>query len=128
MNTVSDSRAEALNRGDLFNLNDAALAAGLPLELELAITLPARKVCLEGRDENATKELLQGVEMAAVVAFIAQTPPQRTLRVDYQTALTLNTNGSVQPQTVELTLRVHFTERGIPCSATLGLLGEKWPY
>ncbi|EDU9245021.1 hypothetical protein R951_001990 [Salmonella enterica] len=126
MNTVSDSRAEALNRGDLFNLNDAALAAGLPLEL--AITLPARKVCLEGRDENATKELLQGVEMAAVVAFIAQTPPQRTLRVDYQTALTLNTNGSVQPQTVKLTLRVHFTERGIPCSATLGLLGEKWPY
>lgn len=126
MNTVSDSRAEALSRGDLFNLNDAALAAGLPLEL--AITLPARKVCLEGRDKSATKELFQGVEMATVVAFIVRTPPERTLRVDYQTALTLKTNGSIKPQTVKLTLRVHFTERGIPCSATLGLRGEKWPY
>ncbi|MBK0490047.1 hypothetical protein GZZ45_17830 [Klebsiella aerogenes] len=126
MNTVLNSRAEALDRGDLFNLNDEALAVGLPLDL--AITLPAHKHCLEGRDENARKELLKGVEMAAVVAFVAQTPPQRTIRIDYRSVLTQKTHGSTQQQTVRLTLRVHFTERGILCSATLGLMGEKLPY
>ena len=126
MNTVLNSRAEALDRGALFDLNDAAIAARLPMEL--AITPPAHKTCLEGRDENATKELLKGVEMAAVVAFVAQTPPQRTIRIDYRSVLTQKTHGSTQQQTVRLTLRVHFTERGIPCSATLGLMGEKLPY
>lgn len=118
MNTVSNSREEALNRGELINLNDAAIAARLPLEL--AITLPAHKHCLEGRDEHAMKDLLKGVEMATVVAFVARTPPQRTIRIDYRSVLT--------QKTLRLTLRVHFTECGIPCSATLGLMGEKLPY
>lgn len=126
MNTVSSSRTEALDRGDLFNLNDEALAAGLPLDL--AITLPAHKHCLEGRDENARKELLQGVEMAAVVAFVAHQPPQRTIRIDYRSVLSQKTNGSTQQQTVRLTLRVYFSEQGIPIAATLGLMGERFPY
>lgn len=126
MNTVSTSRAEALNRGDLLNLNDEALAAGLLIEL--AITHQARKVCLENQSQNAMKELLEGVEMAALVAFLVHTPPQRAIRINYRSVLTQQTNGSAQQQTVRLTLRVHFTERGNPCSATLGLQGEKLPY
>lgn len=126
MNTVLNSREEALNQGALFNLNDAAIAARLPMEL--AITPPAHKTCLEGRDENATKELLKGVEMAAVVAFVARTPPQRTIRIDYRSVLTQKTNGSTQQHTVRLTLRVHFSEQGIPIAATLGMMGERFPY
>ncbi|MCX9063350.1 hypothetical protein NLN94_20740 [Citrobacter portucalensis] len=125
MNTVLNSREEALNQGKLINLDDEALDAGLPLDL--AITLPAHKHCLEDRNDNATKELLKGVEMAAVVAFISQQPPQRTLRIDYRSVLSQKTNGSTQ-QTVRLTLCVHFSKRGIPIAATLGLTGERSPY
>ena len=125
MNTVLNSREEALNRGKLINLDDEALDAGLPLDL--AITLPAHKHCLEDRDDNTIMELLKGVEMAAVVAFISHQPPQRTIRIDYRSVLTQKTNGSTQ-QTVRLTLRVHFSEQGIPIAATLGLRGERFPY
>lgn len=69
MNTVLNSREEALDRGKLINLDDEALDAGLPLDL--AITLPAHKHCLEDRNDSAIRDLLKGVEMAAVVAFIA---------------------------------------------------------
>ncbi|HFV9258085.1 TPA: hypothetical protein ACIAID_003964 [Enterobacter hormaechei subsp. steigerwaltii] len=126
MNTVFNSREEALDQGALFNLNDAAIAAKLPMEL--AITPPAHKTCLEGRDENAMQNLLKGVEMAAVVAFVAQKPPQRAIRIDYRSVLSQKTNGSTQQQTVRLTLRVHFSEQGIPIAATLGLMGERFPY
>ncbi len=127
MNTVLNSREEALNRGKLINLDDEALDAGLPLDL--AITLPAHKHCLEGRDENARKELLKGVEMAVIVTFIARMPPQRTIRIDYRSVLAQKTNGSTQQQqTARLTLRVHFSEQGIPIAATLGLMGERFPY
>lgn len=126
MNTVFNSREEALDRGKLINLDDEALDAGLPLDL--AITLPAHKTCLEGRDDNAMQNLLKGVEMAAVVAFVAQTPPQRIIRIDYRSVLAQKTNGSTQQQTVRLTLRVHFSEQGIPIAATLGLMGERFPY
>lgn len=126
MNTALNSREEALNRGKLINLDDEALDAGLPMDL--AITLPAHKYCLEGRDENARKELLKGVEMAVIVAFIARMPPQRTIRIDYRSVLPQKTNGSTQQQTVRLTLRVHFSEQGIPIAATLGLMGERFPY
>lgn len=126
MNTVLNSREEALDRGKLINLDDEALDAGLPLDL--AITLPAHRQCFEDRNDNAIKDLLKGVEMATVVAFISHQPPQRTIRIDYRSVLSQKTNGSTQQQTVRLTLRVHFTERGIPCSATLGLMGEKLPY
>ncbi len=45
MNTVFNSREEALNQGALFNLNDAAIAARLPmvqafLEMALVICIP----------------------------------------------------------------------------------------
>lgn len=126
MNTALNSREDALNRGKLINLDDEALDAGLPLEL--AITPPAHKTCLEGLDENAMQNLLKGVEMAAVVAFVAQTPPQRTIRIDYRSVLSQKTNGSTHQQIVRLTLRVHFSEQGIPIAATLGLMGERFPY
>lgn len=126
MNTVLNSREEALDQGALFNLNDAAIAAKLPMEL--AITLPAHKQCLEDRNDNAIRDLLKGVEMAAVVAFIAHQPPQRTIRIDYRSVLSQKTNGSTQQQAVRLTLRVHFSEQGIPIAATLGLMGERFPY
>ena len=45
MNTVLNSREEALNWGKLINLDDEALDAGLPLDL--AITLSAHKHCLD---------------------------------------------------------------------------------
>lgn len=82
MNTVLNSREEALDRGKLINLDDEALDAGLPLDL--AITLSAHKHCLEDRNDNAIRDLLKGVEMAAVVAFISHQPPQRTIRIDYR--------------------------------------------
>ncbi|EDU0977610.1 hypothetical protein DBN05_004196 [Salmonella enterica subsp. enterica serovar Anderlecht] len=126
MNTVFNSREEALNRGKLINLDDEALDAGLPLDL--AITLPAHKHCLEDRNDNDIRDLLKGVEMAEVVAFIAHQPPQRTIRIDYRWVLSQKTNGSTQQQTVRLTLRVHFSEQGIPIAATLGLMGERFPY
>lgn len=126
MNTVLNSREEALNRGKLINLDDEALDAGLPLDL--AITLPVHKHCLEDRNDNGVRDLLKSVEMAAVVAFISHQPPQRTIRIDYRSALTQKTNGNTQQQTVRLTLRVHFSEQGIPIAATLGLMGEKFPY
>lgn len=85
MNTVLNSREEALNQGKLINLDDEALDAGLPLDL--AITLPAHKHCLEDRDDNTIRDLLKGVEMAAVVAFISHQPPQRTIRIDYRWVL-----------------------------------------
>ncbi|EHA8173244.1 hypothetical protein JFB16_004686 [Salmonella enterica subsp. enterica] len=126
MNTVFNSREKALDQGALFNLNDAAIAARLPMEL--AITLPAHKHCLEDRNDNAIRDLLKGVEMAAVVAFISHQPPQRTIRIDYRWVLPQKTNGSTQQQNVRLTLRVHFSEQGIPIAATLGLMGERFPY
>ena len=126
MNTVLHSREEALNRGKLINLDDEALDAGLPLDL--AITLPAHKHCPEDRHDNAIRDLLKGVEMAAIVAFISHQPPQRTIRIDYRSVLSHKINGSTQQQTVRLTLRVHFSERGIPVAATLGLMGERFPY
>lgn len=126
MNTVFNSREEALDQGKLINLDDEALDAGLPLDL--AITLSAHKHCLEDRNDNAIKDLLKGVEMAAVVAFIAHQPPQRTIRIDYRWVLLQKTNGSTQQQNVRLTLRVHFSEQGIPIAATLGLMGERFPY
>lgn len=121
MNTVLNSREEALNRGKLINLDDEALAAGP------GHTLPAHRHCLEDRNDNAIRELLKSVEMAAVVA-ISHQPPQRTIRIDYRSVLTQKTNGSTQQQTVRLTLRVHFSEQGIPIAATLGLMGERFPY
>lgn len=126
MNTALNSREEALNQGKLINLDDEALDAGLPLDL--AITLPAHRQCLEDRNDNAIKDLLKGVEMAAVVAFISHQPPQRTIRIDYRWVLVQKTNGSTQQQIVRLTLRVHFSEQGIPIAATLGLMGERFPY
>ncbi|EMP5827379.1 hypothetical protein R9X52_18390 [Klebsiella pneumoniae] len=126
MNTVFNSREEAFDRGKLINLDDEALDAGLPLDL--AITLPAHKHCLEDRNDSAIRDLLKGVEMAAVVAFISHQPPQRIIRIDYRSVLTQKTNGSTQQQTVRLTLRVHFSEQGIPIAATLGLMGERFPY
>ncbi len=126
MNTALNSREEALNQGKLINLDDKALDAGLPLDL--AITLSAHKHCLENRNDNAFRDLLKGVEMAVIVAFIAHQPPQRTIRIDYRSVLTQKTNGSTQQQTVRLTLRVHFSEQGIPIAATLGLMGERFPY
>lgn len=126
MNTVLNAREEALNRGKLINLDDEALEAGLPLDL--AITLAAHEHCLENRNDNAIRNLLKGVEMAAVVAFISHQPPQRTIRIDYRWGLSKKTNGSTQQQTVRLTLRVHFSEQGIPIAATLGLMGERFPY
>lgn len=126
MNTVLNSREEALNRGKLINLDDEALDAGLPLDL--AITLPAHKHCLEDRHDNAIRDLLKGVEMAVVVAFIAHQPPQHTIRINYRWVLSQKTNGSTQQQNVRLTLRVHFSEEGIPVAATLGLMGERFPY
>lgn len=126
MNTVFNSREEALNRGKLINLDDEALDAGLPLDL--AITLSAHKHCLEDRNDNAIRDLLKGVEMATVVAFIAHQPPQCTIRIDYRSVLSQKTNGSTQQQNVRLTLRVHFSEQGIPIAATLGLMGERFPY
>nr|UCQ30885.1 hypothetical protein DCF74_15825 [Edwardsiella piscicida] len=118
MNTVLNSREEALNQGQLINLDDEALDAGLPLDL--AITLSAHKHCLEDRNDNAIKDLLKGVEMAAVVAFISHQQPRRTIRIYYRSVLTQKTNGSTQQQTVRLTLCVHFSEQGIPIAATLG--------
>lgn len=126
MNTVLNSREEALNQDQLINLDDEALDAGLPLNL--AITLSAHRHCLEDRNDNAIKDSLKGVEMAAVVAFISHQPPQRTIRIDYRSVLTQKTNGSTQQQTAKLTLRVHFSEQGIPIAATLGLMGERFPY
>ena len=126
MNTVLNSREEALDRGKLFNLDGEALDAGLPLDL--AITLPAHKHRPEDRNDNAIRDLLKGVEMAAIVAFISHQPPQRTIRIDYRSVLSHKINGSTQQQTVRLTLRVHFSERGIPVAATLGLMGESLPY
>ncbi|QVV64947.1 hypothetical protein [Citrobacter koseri] len=126
MNTALNSREEALNQGKLINLDDKALDAGLPLDL--AITLSAHKHCLENRNDNAIRDLLKGVEMAVIVAFIARMPPQRTIRIDYRSVLSQKTNGSTQHQTVRLTLRVHFSEQGIPIAATLGLMGERFPY
>ncbi|EMX9855356.1 hypothetical protein [Klebsiella michiganensis] len=126
MNTALNSREEALNQGKLINLDDKALDAGLPLDL--AITLSAHKHCLEDRNDNAIRDLLKGVEMVVIVAFIAHQPPQRTIRIDYRSVLSQKTNGSTQQQTVRLTLRVHFSEQGIPIAATLGLMGERFPY
>lgn len=126
MNTALNSREEALNQAKLINLDDKALDAGLPLDL--AITLSAHKHCLENRNDNAIRDLLKGVEMAVIVAFIAHQPPQRTIRIDYRSVLSQKTNGSTQQQTVRLTLRVHFSEQGIPIAATLGLMGERFPY
>ena len=88
MNTVLNSREEALNQGKLINLDDEALDAGLPLDL--AITLPAHKHCLEDRNDNTIRDLLKGVEMAAVVAFISHQPPRRTIRIDYRLVLSQN--------------------------------------
>ena len=126
MNTALNSREEALNQGKLINLDDKALDAGLPLDL--ARPLSAHRHGLEDRNDNAIRDLLKGVEMAAVVAFISHQPPQRTIRIDYRSVLTQKTNGSTQQQTVRLTLRVHFSEQGIPIAATLGLMAERFPY
>lgn len=73
MNTVMNSREEALDRGKLINPDDEALDAGLPLDL--AIILPAHKHCPEDRNDNAIRDLLKGVVMAAVGAFISHQPP-----------------------------------------------------
>ena len=54
MNTVLNSREEALDRGKLINLDDEALDAGLPLDL--AITLPAHKHGLDDRKDNAIRD------------------------------------------------------------------------
>ena len=126
MNTVFNSREEALDRGKLINLDDEALDAGLPLDL--AITLPAHKHCLEDRNDNDIRDLLKGVEMAVVVAFISHQPPQRTIRIVYRWVLSQKTIGCSQQQTFRLTLRVHFSEQGIPIAATLGLMRERFPY
>lgn len=66
--------------------------------------------------------------MAVIVAFIAECRHNAPIRIDYRSVLALKTNGSTQQQTVRLTLRVHFSEQGIPIAATLGLMGERFPY
>jgi len=118
MSTVYISRTEALNQGELFDLSEATKEAGWPLDL--AITRQAHKVCLDGQDEGAMQKLLEGIETVLVMALILHTPPQCALRIDYRSCL----ERTESQQVVGLTLRVCFTEDGMPCSATLGLQGE----